>query len=305
MSIRSRLLIPTLFASLGLVVANAAVQVALAQSYWNVRGATDTAWAQADLRAAGLATCVAALTLAIGAAAGVLWSREGQRAEARLREAQQAAATAIAERDALLASLGHDFRTPLNGVLGSLQLLADEPAGGPREQLMDAATKSSQRLASLVEDLLERSQPSAAPSFSELRTGLSEVADTSVMPEPHGRPVLLYGAADGSTAQTLRSLGRPVEIAADAAAAEVALATHTFDLVVVDAPPATVDAVDHLRPISDARGTLTAFVVVVRPRDREAAEQVDWDEVVVDSGRLRSDLATLLDRWLPDLALAS
>jgi len=170
---------------------------------------------------------------------------------------------------------------------------------------VEAATQSSKQLASLVEELLERSHPSISKAPVDSRSALSGGADTSVMPSPQGRPILLYGAAASPTGHALRSLGRPLEVVSDAAAAETALAQRTFDLVVVDSPPAPLDSVNHLRPICDAQGTLTAFVTVVRPRDRDAAEQVDWDEVLVQSERLRSDLATMLDRWLPDLALAS
>ncbi|MGV1037889.1 MAG: DUF4118 domain-containing protein [Candidatus Nanopelagicales bacterium] len=69
----------------------------------------------------------------------------------RLREAENA-------RRALLAAVSHDLRTPIAGVKASISTLADEQLeldADDRQSLLEAAERSTDRLSSLVDNLLD------------------------------------------------------------------------------------------------------------------------------------------------------
>jgi signal transduction histidine kinase len=78
---------------------------------------------------------------------------------ASYRPGAQAHAHALHRRQALLARIGHEMRTPLNAVLGFTQLLqAEAPAEGPRAARTAAwlheVERASQQLLDLVDEML-------------------------------------------------------------------------------------------------------------------------------------------------------
>lgn len=77
-------------------------------------------------------------------------------ANQELRAAKDAADSASRAKSLFLSNMGHEFRTPLNGILGYAQLLLRDPtlSASQREQL-DVLKRSGEHLLNLVVDILE------------------------------------------------------------------------------------------------------------------------------------------------------
>jgi signal transduction histidine kinase/DNA-binding response OmpR family regulator len=75
--------------------------------------------------------------------------------EAELRDAKEAAEAANAAKSDFLAMVGHEMRTPLNGVIGALGLLTDSPLSAEQARFAAAADRSARALLALISDLLD------------------------------------------------------------------------------------------------------------------------------------------------------
>lgn len=75
--------------------------------------------------------------------------------EAALREARASAEAAAKARETLFAAITHEFRTPLNGVLGMADLLASTELTPEQKAYVDAVKDSGRHLMGLVEDILD------------------------------------------------------------------------------------------------------------------------------------------------------
>src|SRR5437867_3437415 len=83
---------------------------------------------------------------------------ERERAERARAEAERARAEAEAASDAkseFLATMSHEMRTPLNGVVGAAELLAGKELPQKERQLVDWLLASSRQLRSLIDNLLD------------------------------------------------------------------------------------------------------------------------------------------------------
>lgn len=76
-------------------------------------------------------------------------------AEERMREAKDAAEVASAIKSQFLANMSHEVRTPLNGILGILQLLQDIAADEEQEEYILTAIASATRLSDLLADIMD------------------------------------------------------------------------------------------------------------------------------------------------------
>lgn len=81
-------------------------------------------------------------------------------ARKELASAQSAAEAAATAKRAFIARITHELRTPVHGLVGCLSLLDDEVRTEDGTTLLQAAEDSVQRLAALVEDILEFTQVS-------------------------------------------------------------------------------------------------------------------------------------------------
>ncbi|HLI84568.1 MAG TPA: ATP-binding protein [Bryobacteraceae bacterium] len=79
-----------------------------------------------------------------------------------LRAAKEAAEQASTARARFLANMSHEVRTPINGILGSAQLLAEGPLDPQQQPVMEALLRSAEDLLALVDDILD---------FSKMRAG--------------------------------------------------------------------------------------------------------------------------------------
>ena len=107
--------------------------------------------------------------LIAGFAALLLLSRENRRfrrevehrskAEAQLQEAKEIAERANASKSQFLATVSHEFRTPLNAILGFSDMLRSQffgPLGSPKyREYADAVHASGTHLLSLIDDVLD------------------------------------------------------------------------------------------------------------------------------------------------------
>lgn len=91
---------------------------------------------------------------------------EAEQATESLREARDLAEAALRVRSEFLATMTHEVRTPLNAVVGYLQLLELELAGGLTETqrgYVERARDSTRHLLRLVEDVLDLAKSESAP----------------------------------------------------------------------------------------------------------------------------------------------
>ncbi|MDP1872921.1 response regulator [Phenylobacterium sp.] len=191
-------------------------------------------------------------------------------AQALLREA--AASRAKSE---FLADMSHEFRTPLNGVMGLAQALEATPLNEPQRAILAELFASGARLESLVAGLLQYELgPTPAPRASA--QAVSAEAGLRVLladDNPTNRRVveLMLHAADVEVVS--------VENGAEAVAA---LGESAFDLVLMDLRMPVMDGFEAIRAIraAEAPGQRLPIIVVsanAGPEDRDASAQAGAD----------------------------
>lgn len=162
-------------------------------------------------------------------ASAVVRAYEGDRMEVERRRAEQLAAVDAA-RTALLASVGHDLRTPLAGLRVAVDALL-EPDGrldeDLRRELLDTVDASTSRLSELITNLLDMSrleagvvavvaEPTAvdavvAAALLARRSGHEVEVDVSdTLPLVQCDPVLLERIVDNLVSNALRH-GAPAD----------------------------------------------------------------------------------------------
>lgn len=71
-------------------------------------------------------------------------------------------------KEAFLATISHELRTPMNGIIGSLNLLKESPLNQEQKELLDAATHSSVYMTKTVDEILTFSDfISGSPKINE------------------------------------------------------------------------------------------------------------------------------------------
>lgn len=111
------------------------------------------------------------------------------------RQARAEAEKASRAKSAFLAAMSHEIRTPLYGILGTAQLLADNPALNAQRDDLRAITDSGESLLTILNDILD---------YSAIEAGGKNVSVSDEPFEP--RPLL------ESTLQLMsgRVKGRPI-----------------------------------------------------------------------------------------------
>jgi signal transduction histidine kinase/CheY-like chemotaxis protein len=78
--------------------------------------------------------------------------------ESQLRQAKQAAESAVMAKGEFLATMSHEIRTPLNGIVPMLDLLMHAPLAPDHAELVRTAYTSSQQMLRIVDDILDYSK---------------------------------------------------------------------------------------------------------------------------------------------------
>ncbi|ENA4996161.1 TMAO reductase system sensor histidine kinase/response regulator TorS [Escherichia albertii] len=118
------------------------------------------------------------------------------------RQARAEAEKASQAKSAFLAAMSHEIRTPLYGILGTAQLLADNPALNAQRDDLRAITDSGESLLTILNDILD---------YSAIEAGGKNVSVSDEPFEP--RPLL------ESTLQLMngRVKGRPIRLTTEIA----------------------------------------------------------------------------------------
>jgi PAS domain S-box-containing protein len=93
--------------------------------------------------------------------------RERMAVEEQLREARDAAEVANRAKGEFLANVGHETRTPLNGILGLTELLLESPLTAEQRENLQLVQASANTLLALIEDLLDHARIEAAQMVLE------------------------------------------------------------------------------------------------------------------------------------------
>lgn len=109
-----------------------------------------------------------------------------QQAQQRIEHEREVAEQASQAKTRFLATLGHEVRTPLTGVLGMSELLLDTPLDGRQRGYAEAIGKAGEHLLRLVNDALDLARIEAGkleldPAPFDLR---ALVAEAAVLVEP-------------------------------------------------------------------------------------------------------------------------
>ncbi|HEX8693860.1 MAG TPA: GAF domain-containing sensor histidine kinase [Longimicrobium sp.] len=130
---------------------------------------------------------------------------EATTAEEHLREARDAAETALRTRDEFVSTMTHEVQTPLNAIIGYLELLEMDVSGAltdTQRSYVRRAQESSRHLLRLVGDVLDFSRSETArlavahEEFSAAETARGALA--LVRPQASGRLLTLVDATAGA-----------------------------------------------------------------------------------------------------------
>ncbi len=116
-----------------------------------------------------------------------------RRALRALERARREAETASREKDRLLATITHELRTPMNGVIGMADLLMDTPLSEEQRSYVQAISVSGRTLLSMIDELLEAARLEAG-RVSVVRAPFDPVAVAEevcelLAPRAHGKGI--------------------------------------------------------------------------------------------------------------------
>jgi PAS domain S-box-containing protein len=135
-------------------------------------------------------------------------------ANAALREAKEAAESANDAKSAFLATVTHELRTPMNGVIGMLELLRETALDAEQTSMIDTIRSSAFTLLSIVDDILDFSKIEAGKMALEHVPvdlhGVIEGVVNTLAPDADNRGVRLEQRIDPQLPH--RVMGDPVRL---------------------------------------------------------------------------------------------
>lgn len=94
--------------------------------------------------------------------------QEAERQKQELADAKQKADTAVLAKSRFLSNMSHEMRTPLNGIIGTVNLMLEEPYMPEQQQNLKILKYSSEHMLSVVNDVLD---------FSKIEAGKMELSN--------------------------------------------------------------------------------------------------------------------------------
>lgn len=117
----------------------------------------------------------------IGLFGSLLDITERKIAEDELIKAKQLAEESVQVKEMFMASLGHEMRTPLNGVLGMSRLLQKTQLSLTQKKYINVLNSTAENLLVIINDLLDIAKiESGTLSFDRVVFDVNQVADTAV-----------------------------------------------------------------------------------------------------------------------------
>lgn len=109
-----------------------------------------------------------------------------RRAEAELRAAKDEAEHASRAKDFFLATMSHEVRTPMNGVLGMIDLVGEGELSAEQREYLDLARISARSLLRVINEILEVSKAEAGklalePAPFDLRALVASTVEASAV----------------------------------------------------------------------------------------------------------------------------
>jgi signal transduction histidine kinase/DNA-binding NarL/FixJ family response regulator len=106
---------------------------------------------------------------------------EQKKSEDELIEAKQLAEESVLIKEKFMANLGHEMRTPLNGVLGMSRLLQKTQLSQTQKKYINVLNSTAENLLVIINDLLDVAKiESGTLSFDKVTFDITQVADTAV-----------------------------------------------------------------------------------------------------------------------------
>jgi signal transduction histidine kinase/CheY-like chemotaxis protein len=106
---------------------------------------------------------------------------ESKNAEKELIAAKQIAEESVSVKEKFMANLGHEMRTPLNGVLGMSRLLQKTQLSQTQKKYINVLNSTAENLLVIINDLLDIAKiESGTLSFDKVTFDINQVADTAV-----------------------------------------------------------------------------------------------------------------------------
>jgi signal transduction histidine kinase/CheY-like chemotaxis protein/HPt (histidine-containing phosphotransfer) domain-containing protein len=106
---------------------------------------------------------------------------EQKKSEDELIEAKQLAEESVMIKEKFMANLGHEMRTPLNGVLGMSRLLQKTQLSQTQKKYINVLNSTAENLLVIINDLLDIAKiESGTLSFDKVVFDINQVADTAV-----------------------------------------------------------------------------------------------------------------------------
>jgi signal transduction histidine kinase len=93
--------------------------------------------------------------------------QEAERQKLELSEAKEKADSAVLAKSRFLSNMSHEMRTPLNGIIGTVNLMLQEPFLPEQQQNLEVLKYSSEHMLSVVNDVLD---------FSKIEAGKMELS---------------------------------------------------------------------------------------------------------------------------------
>jgi PAS domain S-box-containing protein len=108
---------------------------------------------------------------------------EHKHREAELKKAKDSAEAASHAKSEFLANISHEFRTPMNGIIGMTELVLDGPVNDEQREYLELVKTSSDSLLQILNDVLDLSKVEAGKlDLDPYEFPLAEKLDESLKP---------------------------------------------------------------------------------------------------------------------------